>query len=361
MNIEEIVEYINRLTTPRLLRFVSEKGENSCRECLKYHDQIFEENDKNMPHIPLHPNCRCKYEYLTNSEVTELQNELRKAHAALIEYSNQITAKTNQLLAEYAKEIKKHTQLYTTQAVISAFSAVWQLAQLIEKGKTVKEALENQADNAKLTGIVKALLISYWVMKSMEQINKSLQEKMKQTGIDTALPEIISWLSPMQKIENLLKEWHYNRLNHPMQQSWALPQTPEEAIKRGFVRAPDSQILYHRNKGQKDNVKFHSQATGQEVIFNSQGKIITDIENIGTYNYFPPSPNISSTLDFMNTIVFHLIVDVLPYYKWGNGEQDTTSLKNRLFGSEKAFIFDFYLTVFEIIRNFDKNIFGLEK
>ncbi len=66
MNIEEIVEYINRLTPPRLLRFVSEKGENSCRECLKYHDQIFEENDKNMPHIPLHPNCQCKYELVGN-------------------------------------------------------------------------------------------------------------------------------------------------------------------------------------------------------------------------------------------------------------------------------------------------------
>ena len=125
-------------------------------------------------------------------------------------------------------------------------------------------------------------------MKNMEQINKSLQEKMKQTGIDTALPEIISWLSPMQKIENLLKEWHYNRLNHPMQQSWALPQTPEEAIRRGFVRASDNQNLYHRNKGQLDNVKYYNTETKQEVIFNSKGEIVTDIENIGTYNYVSP-------------------------------------------------------------------------
>ena len=161
MNIEELVEYINRITSSRLVRFVSEKSENSCQECLKYHNQVFEENDKNRPELPIHPNCRCKYEYLTNSEVTDLQNELRKVHATLIEYSNQIADKTNQLLAEYAKEIKKHTQLYTAQAVISAFSAVGQLVKLIEKGKTVKEALKNQADNAKLTGIDKALLISY--------------------------------------------------------------------------------------------------------------------------------------------------------------------------------------------------------
>ena len=73
-----------------------------------------------------------------------------------------------------------------------------------------------------------------------------------------------------------------------MQQSWALPQTPEEAISRGFVRAPDSQNLYHRNKGQKDNIKFYSHVTGQEIIFNEEGKIVTDIENIGTYNYVSP-------------------------------------------------------------------------
>ena len=42
MEIEEIVEYINFITPPRLLRFVSEKGENSCDECQKYHGMIFE-------------------------------------------------------------------------------------------------------------------------------------------------------------------------------------------------------------------------------------------------------------------------------------------------------------------------------
>ena len=164
-------------------------------------------------------------------------------------------------------------------------------------------------------------------MKNMEQINKSLQEKMKQTGIDTALPEIISWLSPMQKIENLLKEWHYNRLNHPMQQSWALPQTPEEAIRRGFVRASDNQNLYHRNKGQLDNVKYYNTETKQEVIFNSKGEIVTDIENIGTYNYVSPE-GIAG--------IGHFFIDVIPYYRWGNGEKDTTLLGSRIFGSDNG-------------------------
>ncbi len=45
----------------------------------------------------------------------------------------------------------------------------------------------------------------------------------------------------MQKIEKSLKKWHYDRLNNPMQQAWALPQSQEEAIRRGFLQAPESQ------------------------------------------------------------------------------------------------------------------------
>lgn len=198
-------------------------------------------------------------------------------------------------------------------------------------------------------------------LQKIDQVSRDIQEKIEQTGISTALDKLKSWFPLMQKLEDSLKKWHYSRLNNPMQQPWALPQSPEEAIRRGFVRAPDSQNLYHRNKGQKDNVKFHSQETGQEVIFNSQGKIVTDIENIGTYNYFPPSDNISSMLDFMNTIILHPAVDVLPYYKWGNDEKDTTSLGNRLLEPEIGSVFDFCLMILKIIDEFEKNNFKLRK
>ena len=145
-----------------------------------------------------------------------------------------------------------------------------------------------------------------------------------------------------------------------MQQPWALPQSPEEAIRRGFVRAPDNQNLYHRNKGQKDNVKYHSPETGQEVIFNGQGKIVTDIENIGTYNYFPASSKINNIEDIINTFL-HMPFDVIPYYRWGNSENDTTSVGNRILGSENGPVLDLCLMVLKIIREFEKNNFKLEK
>ena len=329
MNIEELVEYINRITPSRLVRFVSEQSENSCRDCLKHHNQIFEENDKDRPKLPIHPNCRCKYEYLTNGEVTGLQNELREIQIQLIDYGNQFANKINQLSAEYARAIKNHTNLYTIITVKSAFSVAWQTLKLIEKGKAVKEDLTAAADNSKLTSIVTALLLSYWAMKNIEQINKSLQEKMKQTGLDYALSEIISWQSPMQKVENLLKEWHYNRLLLPEQQLVNLPQSPEEAIKRGFIRAPDHQNLYHRNKGQIMNVKYYHPQTGQEVVFDYQGKVVTDPANIGTFNYGTNPVSVS-----------HFWQDVLPYYLWGNSPFDQTHWEDRIFGPEKDIMRD---------------------
>ena len=43
------------------LIYVAEKGENSCRECVKNHGKRFRQNDLSRPALPVHPNCRCNY------------------------------------------------------------------------------------------------------------------------------------------------------------------------------------------------------------------------------------------------------------------------------------------------------------
>ena len=112
------------------------------------------------------------------------------------------------------------------------------------------------------------------------------------------------------------------------QQLWVLPQSPEEAIKRGFIRAPDHQNLYHRNKGQIMNVKYYHPQTGQEVVFDYQGKVVTDPANIGTFNYGTNPVSVS-----------HFWQDVLPYYLWGNSPFDQTPWEDRIFGPEKGLLF----------------------
>ena len=100
MEIEEIVEYINFITPPRLLRFVSEKGENSCDECQKYHGMIFEENAKNIPQIPIHPNCRCKYEYVSKNDLVPIQKNIENISTQLDNWAKQIHSRGKQLLRD---------------------------------------------------------------------------------------------------------------------------------------------------------------------------------------------------------------------------------------------------------------------
>lgn len=44
------------------LVFIAEKGKNNCVECSRYHKKRFRESDSDRPALPIHSNCRCKYE-----------------------------------------------------------------------------------------------------------------------------------------------------------------------------------------------------------------------------------------------------------------------------------------------------------
>ena len=258
MELDQIMKMLKGKIEIKLVKFVSDKGSNSCEECLKHHGEIFQADDPDKPDLPIHPNCRCKYELMPQSEIISYQDDLQKIKTQLNNYGNQIAAQATQLLAECDRAIKTQTVTHSANAVVTALPVVYQTMKIIEKGKNLEEKVASTVTSAKLTAMVTTLQIGLWTMKKIEQADNFLQKKMESIGINTVLDELTSWLLPMQRIENSLKKWHYDRLNNPMQQPWSLPQSPEEAIRRGFIRAPDSQNLYHRNKGQKDNVKYHS-------------------------------------------------------------------------------------------------------
>lgn len=58
--------------------------------------------------------------------------------------------------------------------------------------------------------------------------------------------------------------------------------------------------------------------------------MVTDSINGGTYNFSDP--------EGAKGMVNHFVKDMIPYYIWGNSEEDknTTSFKNRLFGDFKG-------------------------
>ena len=323
MNIEDLVEYINRITPSRLVRFVSEQGENSCRDCLKHHNQIFEENDKDSPQLPIHPNCRCKYEYLTNGEVTGLKNELHQVKEQLMTYGNKIANIARQLLSVCQSNAKKHSIQEISNTIISTLPLAWKIYKAIQTTSDAVNKVDDTAEKAKLTSVFITFQITLAAMLKINQAAKSVEQEMEKLGNSNIAREIRSWANIHTELISGLRNWHYNRLALREQQLWALPLSPEEAIKRGFIKASNFENMYHRHKNQTDNVKYYNKKTGQEIIFDANGKVVTDVENIGTYNYYSPGNTIDNVL--------HIWADVLLYYIWGNDENDTTPLINRIF------------------------------
>lgn len=88
-----------------------------------------------------------------------------------------------------------------------------------------------------------------------------------------------------------------------------------------WTRLPDWQSKYHRHGNGSGNSKFVSPDGKCEAVYSREGELVTNDENMGTYNFGPPSDPIS-----------HFFRDVAPYWAWGNSANDSTPLKNRVLG-----------------------------
>jgi RHS repeat-associated protein len=111
---------------------------------------------------------------------------------------------------------------------------------------------------------------------------------------------------------------HYSRNNNQTGQLPPNPKAAKETEWNGNVPAD-----YHRQgQGAAGNVKYVSPDGHYEAVYNKNGNLVTDPVNRGTYNFNDPVTDPSG----------HFKNDVWPYWKWGNGPDDPTSLWNRMTG-----------------------------
>ena len=117
------------------------------------------------------------------------------------------------------------------------------------------------------------------------------------------------------------KAYHYNRNDN--QEGYINSKIAEDGIDY-FIDNWEEQLYeknrYHRHtigeqgKEAQFNKKYMSLDNKMEVIINFVDKdnpyLVTDPFNVGTYN-FGTSP------------VTHVVKDVIPYYLWGNGKEDS--------------------------------------
>lgn len=112
-----------------------------------------------------------------------------------------------------------------------------------------------------------------------------------------------------------LRDAHYSRNDYNY--------TPDyrEAIHY-WRRLPDWQSIYHQHGSGRNNSKFVSPNGQCEAVYDETGKLVTDDQNMGTYNFAAPSDPIR-----------HFLLDVLPYWAWGNTPNDPTPFPSRVRGA----------------------------
>ena len=234
-------------------------------------------------------------------EVEETEN----VKSNILQMIDELNYYENQLLADFQQwendadtllnSVQNSYNDFATEAKIKALAATASaMLTMIEKFNQTGELLKNISSN---------FLLNYKdpVAFEINQTSKSIEQTL-----------------------NYLRSKHYGRLDLPQQQLSNLPKSPADAIMQDYEKVPDSQNWYHRHNGEFDNEKYINRKTGQEVIFDRYGNIVTSPENIGTFNY-GTNPMYPS----------HILFDVIPYYIWGNSVYDTTPFWQRVWGSKK--------------------------
>ena len=293
MSNDKIMTMLQEKSQPEYYRFVAEDDEKCCDDCKEHNDKIFQENDPDIPKLPIHPNCRCK---LVKLEVEETEN----VKSNILQMIDELNYYENQLLSDFQQwkndadtllnSVQNSDNDFVTEAKIKALAATASaMLTMIEKFNQTGELLKNISSN---------FLLNYKdpVAFEINQTSKSIEQTL-----------------------DYLKSKHYGHLDLPQQQLLNLPKSPEDAVKQGYEKVPDSQNWYHRHNGEFDNEKYINKKTGQEVIFDRYGNIVTSPENIGTFNYGtkPMHPS-------------HILFDVIPYYIWGNSVYDTIPFWQRV-------------------------------
>ena len=161
--------------------------------------------------------------------------------------------------------------------------------------------------------------------------NGSKREVYIEAGIQTVAIFAFSGGNAYRTVENM-REAHYAR----NEKNTNLPKTAEEAEAQGWKRCDAS--LYHQfddrskaeiaedmARGFPNGNKKYLSGDGREVVYTPDGQqIVTDPQNMGTYNYVE--------VDSTDDILGHLALDVIPYWLWGNSANDSTPFVARVLG-----------------------------
>ena len=113
--------------------------------------------------------------------------------------------------------------------------------------------------------------------------------------------------------------WHYNRNKYNN-----APKRQPKDNDPNWRRLPNNESMYHMhdkkdNEG-SNNSKYVSRDGHHEGVYDANGNRIDDSLNGGTYNYYGP-----------DNAIGHGLLDVMPYWIFGNDENDPTDIWERIY------------------------------
>lgn len=131
----------------------------------------------------------------------------------------------------------------------------------------------------------------------------------KQTGKDLSREQVEVMFTDSDKAKTMLKADKDLHTSYRDILNTNIPASKSDAEKQGFIKLPWQKSIFHQDYFNPfgSNEKYVSADGHREVVFDSNGDVISDRSNIGTFNFFGP-----------DKAGDHKAADVDPYVKWGN-------------------------------------------
>ncbi len=114
------------------------------------------------------------------------------------------------------------------------------------------------------------------------------------------------------------KRIHYNRNKY--QDSANIPLLESDLVPGEWEKIEGEAMAHNVGEGVSGNSDYRGigPRAGHQAVYDSNGRLVTTPENRGTYDFAKPGS------------MAHLNMDVLPWIKWGNSPDDTTTPLQRM-------------------------------
>lgn len=161
----------------------------------------------------------------------------------------------------------------------------------------------------------------------MDDVNK-YGSKLDDFGSDNVASFNTLVNSVVKQVGAVDKEMHFfrNKLNRcPSSLDAMMQYITDNPDKKWTMLDPDQAAFHMNGTNGEFNLKFVSPDGHFEAVYNSiTGALVTDAENMGTYNYVGPSDASG-----------HTTYDVNPYFMWGNIESQGLNRSVAIGGAEE--------------------------